>query len=208
MNSSLYFDENVNASSSAIILAGGNSKRMNFPKPWLTFSENKTFLEHIIDTYKILGCNKIITVINSKFCIEWMYELNKIKTKSIVIQNHNPEKGRIYSLKLALKHLKQVNYAFIHNVDNPSVKRSTLLKLIKSRPKDGYSVPVYKNKSGHPIYITKNIIEKIKTYSNESTLREILSSEKRTSIHVEDKHVLLNINTTEDYKKFTENFIF
>ena len=51
---------------SAIILAGGNSTRMKFPKPWLKI-DTTTFLEKIIKTYQNFGIQKIILIINQKF---------------------------------------------------------------------------------------------------------------------------------------------
>ena len=52
---------------SALILSGGNSERMHFPKPYLKFGTS-TFIEKIIDTYKSFGTNKIVVVLNKAFC--------------------------------------------------------------------------------------------------------------------------------------------
>ena len=51
---------------SVIILAGGDSERLKFPKPFLLFSPRVTFIEKLIRVYSVFGCRKIITVINLK----------------------------------------------------------------------------------------------------------------------------------------------
>ena len=50
----------------AIILAGGKSTRMGFPKPWLKHNDNSSFVEKLVNTYSDWGCNRIVVVINDK----------------------------------------------------------------------------------------------------------------------------------------------
>lgn len=186
---------------SVIILAGGNSSRMNFPKAWLPFSKKISILEHIIDVYAAFNCEQIVVVLNEQYMDPFKKALNKIEKKAIIVPNNSPEKGRIHSLKLGINSLNRNGMTFIHNVDNPEVKGSTLLSLLESNP-IGFARPVYSEKGGHPILVTNGVLENILLSEEDIILKNLLTEHSKLDVLVNDSKVLLNINTPAEYTAY------
>lgn len=193
---------------SAVILAGGNSERMGFPKAYLHVY-GKTFLEKIIDKYHAVGIREIVVVMNSDFCNDrWKQNLIKVSSKIKLVKNKNPKLGRFYSLKLGLKNVIDSDFCFIQNIDNPFVNKNVIEKLWKNKNSDGYVSPTFKGKGGHPILISKTIIQQLNEMKDEDlNLKEVLKKFSKTEVEVDDETVLININTPEEYRTFVQDKI-
>ena len=192
-----------------IVLAGGNSSRMNFPKPWLVFEDNTTFLETIINRYKSAGFKKIVVSLN-KICFltEYNNRIEFLKLNTVFIENNYPEKGRLYSLYIALKDLPSNDFAIIHNVDNPFVEDEVIHALYKERKLNGTTIPTYKQKAGHPIIIGKAVMNEIvKNYEKYETLKEVINQFDKKYVEVKSPNILTNINTPQDYNKVINEFV-
>jgi molybdenum cofactor cytidylyltransferase len=186
-----------------VILAAGKSARMGSPKFMLDFNSNYTFLEKIVEDYRLFGCKEIITVLNS----EGAKILSKTRSEIIdyeqIAINPFPEKEKLLSVQIGLKAIKNNEMAFIHPVDNPFVNHFVLSRLLEKSNVGDYLVPDYKGKGGHPILISGKIIEKIKNLENaELNLKFFLLGFEQCRVKVNFKSILLNINTKEDYITF------
>lgn len=186
---------------STIILAGGHSNRMNYPKAWLMYNEQETFLESIINSYQQKGIKPIV-VLNVAFMENsWKPFLERILGKAIVIKNCHPEKGRLYSLALGLNELKTEEAVFIHNVDQPFVESEVINELFKNFEPNGITLPSFNGKNGHPVLIGNPVIkELINHYSEYKTLKDVWKFFPKKRIEVNSKNVLININTPDEYK--------
>ena len=191
-----------------VILAAGESMRMKNPKPFLKFNNNRVFIDKIIDEYMQFGCSCIVVTINKKHT-EWIsYIAAKRSSGSIkFIVNNHPEYERFYSVKLGLLNIDDVDFCFIHNVDNPFIDKKILDDIYQFKSEGEYVVPNYKDKGGHPILLNRQVINKIISETNNSiNLKKVLSSFKRINCNSGNDKILININTLEDYKKyFKEN---
>ncbi len=188
-----------------IILAAGNSERMGYPKFTNIYDNNISFLENIIFSYKKLGINKIVVVINSEN--KKYIEKNNINLgDSKLIINKYPEKGRFYSIITGLKYFSDEKAIFLHNSDNPFAEKDVLEKLIENISNKNFVVPYYNQKGGHPILISKKIVDEIKIEKDESkNFKEVLKKFSKKIIVVNSNKILLNINTPEDYIIFRKN---
>jgi len=186
----------------AIILAGGKSERMHFPKLYLNY-DGRTFVEKIIDEYKASGIKEIVVVINETYTAKyWQKYISRIKSKSTIIRNKDPEKGRIYSLQLGVKAIRQANFCFIQNVDNPFVESSLIKKMMKRKNRNGYVVPVHKNRGGHPVLVNNQILNSVSnSIVDKQTLRTCLMDFNRKEIDSKNDTVLVNMNTSREYYK-------
>ena len=164
-----------------VILAGGNSSRMEYPKVWLPFDEEQTILEHIISEYNAIGYKKIVVVLNKLFIEGYSELINRLDESVIIVRNENPNKGRIYSLKLGIKYLlsfcdnqtgNRAGHTFIHNVDNPFAGYLTLTALLKQHFFD-YARPVYNERGGHPILVSNGILETILHADDDEILSDL-----------------------------------
>ena len=193
--SNILNDENI----ICIILSGGISSRMKTHKALLRFSESENFLQHIISVYQSAGIKKIIVVKNADIA----FKQNDITNSSIaIVENNFPEKGRLYSIQLGLSVAPDSQYCYIQNIDNPFISGELVRDLYNARKYADYIAPEYKDRGGHPILISSEIINKITgltSYSN--TLRELLEIFSRHRLYTEDEKCLLNINLPADYEK-------
>lgn len=185
---------------SAIILAAGYSERMGQPKPLLKFDSGRCFARKIADELLAFGCNMVVMVTNQMV-------INQIATGEFglnditIALNSNPEWGRFYSLYLAVQNIPPNSYAFIVNADNPFINFEILKQVWEQRMNADYLYPVFSGKGGHPILISPRIISQI---INESSyrynLKDYLNRFSKLQVPVNDKGVLININSPEDYQ--------
>jgi molybdenum cofactor cytidylyltransferase len=187
----------------ALILSGGDSVRMGTPKAFLKIG-NATFLEKIISAYQMAGVTKLIVVLNKKLLSEknagWVPSENKnIK----VISNPAPELGRFYSIKLGMQKLssQRIRHCFIQNVDNPFIPVQYLKKMMDNGNPGGYALPVYEKKGGHPVLISRKVMDYIDRLTfRDRNLHAILEKFSRKEVPVNSAEILANINTPADYK--------
>jgi CTP:molybdopterin cytidylyltransferase MocA len=173
---------------------------MNYPKAYLLF-EGKAFVEKIVDAYQAAGFEEISLVINSVFVNgEWHKRFLALPESIHVIQNNFPEKGRLFSVQNGLKTIMSMDYSFIHNVDNPFILPGLINELWANRHETGYAVPSFEGHGGHPVLVSAPIIKAIlSSGSCGETLKDVLNRFFRVRVSVNDKNILLNINTREDY---------
>jgi len=199
-------DSNISDSNfGVIILAGGFSSRMNFPKAWLPYNESESFLSHIVNEYDKFGCNNIVVVLNNQFFTDRCDELSELREKATVVKNLFPGNGRTFSIQLALEYVNDSDYTFIHNVDNPFVELDTLNRLSKERNREGFTSPKYLEKGGHPILLSQKVIAKLSDCNPQRNLKDFLSLVPRIQVEVKDETVLYNINTPADYEKYFQH---
>ena len=141
---------------STIILSSGLSERMGQPKALLKWDQSTTFIEKIINEFLKAGSESVICMINEitePFCKKMIVPQN---VKFIV--NHHPDWGRFYSIRTGLNEVKDSNFCFVHNVDNPFVSLEAINKLLAKRNPDAWCSPVYMEKGGHPVLLPNSII--------------------------------------------------
>ena len=193
---------------STIILAGGKSARMGYPKPWLKKENNTTFLADIVTTYKLLGLNGIVVVLNENFASEkWQKELAEVEQNATIIINSEVDNGRLYSIQLGINATKSEN-VFIHNVDNPFVECEVLKQLLLNTGECEITIPSYKGKGGHPVIINKSVKNEIlKNYQDYGTLKDVFSKFSKKYIEINCCSILININTPQDFKIVTNESV-
>lgn len=188
---------------SAVILSSGNSYRMNFPKAFLQFDEQRCFLEKIIETYIHCGINKIILVVNPLIyqrTIEIIVR-NNYSSKVKLIINRFVERGRFYSIKLGLLHTES-SFSFLQNIDNPFISVELLLSMIKTTEGSELVVPAFQSKEAHPILISRRITDIIIAQKGDDhNLKNVLSLFEKSILDWPDEKIVLNINTEEEYNQ-------
>lgn len=189
---------------SVIILSSGNSTRMNTPKAFLMFDNSKTFLEKIIETYIESGILNIILVVNPGLYGRASSMLSKYKVRSNVklIPNRFSDLGRFYSIRLGLFNC-DTPHTFLQNIDNPFISANLIEEMTRLSSNSNYVVPAYKNQEAHPILISKKIIDSIVTTKGVNYhLKTMLQSFPKSVLDWNDKNILLNINTVDEYRKY------
>jgi len=188
---------------SAIILAAGKSSRMGMPKFLLKYDKQTTFLEQIIKQYESFGCKEINVVLNEESVGLLKNNISGFSDGVKIVVNFHPEWERFYSLKLGLQTLDDKSKSFVHNVDNPFVNQEVLHSLMHHIPGFDYAVPIYNNRGGHPLLLSKKVVKSIiAEEENSLNLKVYLSDYKKAAVKVDDEKVLINMNTKEEYRKY------
>jgi molybdenum cofactor cytidylyltransferase len=179
----------------ALILAGGESQRMNQPKAFLPVN-GITFIENITNNYIEAGIKNITVVMNHRF----MHLVSDNLIRNVkVIPNFNPELGRYHSLRIGLKECGG-DYVFIHNCDNPYIEKKVADSLREKARPDSYVVPTYHGYGGHPVLLSKKIASCIANdETSTATLRTALAKFRRTEAAVDSPLIRVNVNTRHDY---------
>ena len=194
----------MNNSVSVIILAAGNSSRMNRPKPFLPFDEKRNFFDKIAGTYISAGIKDLILVISP--AIE--DEVKRILAKNYpdqpvgIVVNSFPERGRFFSLQLGLEKTSS-SFCFIQNIDNPFVAEELLVEMIRVKQRGTYVVPVYKNQNGHPVLISAEVMNHCRSLNGDDfNFRQELMNFTEIKVNWADEKILANINTTGLYQQY------
>ena len=125
-----------------ILLAAGDSKRLKsrIPKPFQIIN-NKTLLEHSLDSFKdFKSIKKIVIVYNKKH----RKYLNKIKLKNVlkITGGKNRQQSSFKALN-AIKNMK-CKKVLIHDVARPSVPIKLIRDLLKKLKNNDAVIPVIK----------------------------------------------------------------
>ncbi|NNM94356.1 MAG: NTP transferase domain-containing protein [Bacteroidia bacterium] len=187
---------------SVLILAGGKSLRMGYPKPYLPKS-GTTLLNSIIRLYESCGFDNITVVLNKEFSEGvWADKYKKTVEAAHIILNGNAELGRSHSIGLGLAANSDTPYCFIQNIDTVLKKTEAIEKIWDKRAMSDYICPVYQGRRGHPVLLSGKIIKNIIRLEGEPyILKELLLSYQAAEVKVSDSGVLTNINTRYDYSK-------
>lgn len=189
---------------SAIILAAGLSKRMGQPKLTLPYDSEHSFLEALAWKFHEFGCDEVVVVVNATGQKAVETSNMRFPANAKFVLNTHPEWQRFYSLKLAVERLKPVDYAFVHNIDNPFINAEVLRDLLSNTKSADYVLPAFNGgKGGHPFLMSAKIISTINQVTGEDHhLKHFLKQFPTCRVPVEDEKVLVNINTMEEYGRY------
>jgi len=199
---SLSYPNKEAAPVAAIILAAGDSRRMERPKALLPF-QNTSFLKKITADYRQIGCSEIIVIAGSR-AAQIASEL--AETDACLVINPHPEQGPFSSLKIGLAALpEKCSGFFIHPVDHPAVKMETLRLMVDSWARNPETIvkPIFDHRGGHPLLLGRNWIARLRSLPPSSNLREWLSRhpESILRLSVPDPGILQNVNEPADYDR-------
>lgn len=188
----------------AIILAGGKSRRMGFNKAFLKYRD-KTFIEH-----QIARLSKIFDEIILSANDASVYACLNLPIVSDVI----PDKGPLSGICAGLMRSTS-SHAFVIACDMPFIDEKVILYLKDQI--DSYDVVVPQTSRGleplHAFY-SKNCIQPMSRCINEGRLR-IIDFFSEVKVRIVDElefkgldvstQSLINLNTPEEYEKYCHN---
>ena len=129
-------------------------------------------------------------------------------TELPVVRQIAPERGQLDSLLLGWAASdEEAPWVMSCPVDHPYVKRATLESLIEATeefPEAQMWSPEYRGKGGHPVIFAASLIPELRKHVHEGA-RPVVQAlgEKRIRLKVDDSAVLSDVDTPEDYQKFS-----
>jgi molybdenum cofactor cytidylyltransferase len=184
----------------AIILAGGESKRMNAPKMLLPF-HGKTIIEKTIGNVIESDVENTLVVLGG-----FRDEISSLIKYLPVLTcyNENYKEGMLSSVKCGFRNLPE-NYeaVLVMQGDQPMICSEIINEVITGFRKSGKGIvmPVYNKKRGHPLLIDKKYSEDVVRLDSENGLRALSEqfSEDVLEVEVNKPEILRDIDTHEDY---------
>ena len=180
-----------------IILSGGYSERMGYPKSLLEW-DKKTLLEYQINSLITGGCDGGL-VITGKHHKEITKGIN-LNNKSKIIFNENYHEGKSTSIKKGIENLSKDIYSFIIlAVDQPRPSW-VISKMLRSHIyfDSLISSPVSNNHGGHPLIFNHKLIEEIKNIDEKTLgLRKIFLNNKNEIKKVKFNSNIVNIDIND-----------
>ena len=191
---------------SSILLAAGQSKRMQGENKLLKKYKKKYLINHILKSLIKSKVNKIIIVLG--------YENKKIKKialkgkKIIFVVNSQYLKGISTSIKCGLKKISKKNIGFlIAHADMPLVSKAifnTLCLDLKNKKKEIF-VPVYKKKAGNPLAFKYSMIRSLKKIKGDRGAKKLIRSNKSKVqlVKMKSNSILIDFDQLKDFPSTT-----
>ena len=191
---------------SSILLAAGQSKRMQGENKLLKKYKKKYLINHILKSLIKSKVNKIIIVLG--------YENKKIKKialkskKIIFVVNSRYLKGISTSIKCGLKKISKKNIGFlIAHADMPLVSKTILNVLcsaLKNKNKEIF-IPVYKKRIGNPLAFKYSMIKSLKRIKGDRGAKKLIRSNKSKIklMKMKSKSILIDFDQLKDFPSTT-----
>jgi molybdenum cofactor cytidylyltransferase len=189
----------------AVILAAGQSTRMEQPKPLLEVG-SETFLERTIHMLKNGGCRYVVAVVNSND--DWVQRLADATGAAIVV-NDDPASQQIDSLRLGVRALPpDWDAVAVLPVDIPLIADATVRAIVDvvraDRP--ALTLPFHNGVAGHPVVIGRQLESEIFDKTWEEGVRSLIMAHARhlREVKVVDPAILIDIDSKEDYWRYVQ----
>ena len=187
---------------STIVLAAGQSKRMNGDNKLIKKYNKKYLINHIIGSLIKSKVNKIIVVLG----------FQSSKVKRIIIKNKkinfvfnkNYKSGMSSSIKTGLKRISKKSIGFlIVQADMPLISKKIIDSLCYAVRNSNKEIvaPIYKRNIGNPIGFKRSMTRILNKTSGDSGAKKIILENKKKLglIKVNSKSIFKDFNTKRDF---------
>ena len=185
---------------SAILLAAGQSKRMNGENKLVKEIQGIPLIKLSVKNILASSINELIIVLgHQKEIIEKLINKNeKIK----FVFNKDFVSGMSSSIKTGLNNLSEKTEAFFICLgDMPMINQDVYNQLIRSRNNKEIIVPTYKGQQGNPILFSKSMKSIIISIEGDIGAKKILeqNKDKILKVKIDDINITKDFNTKDDF---------
>ena len=178
-----------------VMLAAGESRRMGEWKLKLPLRDS-TVIEGSVGN-ALTVCSRVILV--TGYRAGELKELFRKRDDVTIVCNPGYKKPMFSSIKLGVPAVSTERF-FVALGDMPLVDHSVYETLFRFKHAP-VVIPKYKGKKGHPLLLSKELVEPICQFDEKSTLRDVLALYPTLAVPVESRHILVDIDDSQDYKK-------
>jgi len=185
---------------SAILLAAGQSKRMNGVNKLTKEIQSFPLIKHSVKNILASSIDELIVVLGyQKEIIEKLIDKNK---KIKFVFNKDFESGMASSIKAGLNHLSNNSEAFFICLgDMPMINQDVYNQLIRSRNNKEIIVPTYKGQQRNPILFSKSMKSIIISIEGNIGAKKILeqNKDKILKVKIDDINITKDFNTKDNF---------
>ena len=185
---------------SAILLAAGQSKRMNGKNKLTKEIQGIPLIKHSVKNILASSVNELIVVLgHQKKIIEKLIDKNK---RIKIVFNKDFESGMASSIKTGLNNLSEkIEAFFICLGDMPMINQDVYNQLIRSRNSKEIIVPTYKGQQGNPILFSKSMKSIIISIEGDIGAKKILeqNKDKILKVKIDDINITKDFNTKDNF---------
>ena len=180
----------------AVILSGGESRRMGVPKALLPY-RGKTFVEHLIEVtrHARVGMTRIVVGAHAREIREHLGP----HTVEIVVNAHWAN-GQLSSIQTGVRSLpaEATDGMILCPVDHPIVSAGLVARLIEEFDASAKAIvlPTYHGRRGHPVIFREKLYPELLAASAEIGARQLVwaHAEELREVATDEEGVVLNIN--------------
>jgi molybdenum cofactor cytidylyltransferase len=180
----------------AIILAGGESRRMGVPKALLPY-RGRTFVEHLLEVtrHPRVGVTRIVVGAHANEIRE------KLSAHAVeIVVNADWAKGQLSSIQAGIRSLPDGGNdgMILAPVDHPIVSAALVALLIREFDSSGKAIvlPTFHGRRGHPLIFRASLYPELLQASPEVGARQVVwaHADEVREVPTEEEGVVLNIN--------------
>jgi len=185
---------------SAILLAAGQSKRMNGENKLIKKIQGVPLIKHSIINILESSIDELIIVTGyqNKILEKIVDKNEKIK----IVFNEQFESGMASSIRMGIKNLSDKTKAFFICLgDMPMVNKHIYNELIRHIDSGEIIIPTFKKQQGNPILFSISMKDKIKNIKGDVGAKEIIkkNKDKILNLPINDLSILKNYNTLDSF---------
>ena len=188
----------------AVILSGGESKRMGSPKALIP-CRGKTFLEHLLEAARHPRISPVIVVLGPHAdAIRQAVNLDAVN----VVINQEWEKGQLSSIQAAVRELQkrdETDGFLLFLVDHPFISARLVDQLVAEfyRSEKPIVLPAFQGKRGHPVIFARRLYEELLAAPLDKGARTVVWAHAGEVLEVptEEEGVVLNLNDPENLRR-------
>lgn len=180
-----------------LVLAAGASRRAGGAKALFT-SGARTYVERSIDTLLGAGAEEIVVVVARPHGEAIRGHLGE-RARVRVIENPEPERGMLSSVRVGLAALRGGEPVVVSLVDHPDVRTETVRRLVDHLERLGVDDLVVRprlgDRTGHPVVLDASACRRVIADLDAATLRDALEGVGTVAdLDVEDAAVLQDLD--------------
>ena len=186
----------------AVVVAAGLSRRMGREKILLPFGDG-TILERVLQTLAAASIDERVVVVRPD--LPQSAEIAR-RLGARVVVNANPQEEMLLSIRLGIAELSPgVDAFFLWPADHPAVAGETLAELARAAGRPRVVLPIHAGRRGHPALVGADLIADIGAIPAGQGLRHLWRARPEVlfEVPVDDGGVLMDLDTPEDYEKWT-----
>lgn len=186
----------------AVILSGGESRRMGSPKALLEF-QGRPFLEHLLELarHPKIGVTRVVLGATPDAI------LVKLRLDpATVVLNPAWEKGQLSSIQAAIRSLPEngTDGMLLCLIDHPLITAALVGDLIDKfyASRKQIIIPVHQGKRGHPVIFSCKLYEELLAAPLETGARAIVWNhpEEVLEVPTAEEGVVLNLNDPQTFR--------